>query len=170
MMPFERILMPTDFSELATYALQYACHVARKYNAELHLLHVVSPAGEVPIAADGGAGLDPGLAGMVVGESIAELVARKTTELRAQADDIRASVPKAPIVVVRPGVAREEIVRYAAECAIDLIVIGSHGRGVVQRILLGSTSKWVLEHVAQPVLMVPLAAQRGGGSGSGAPT
>ena len=49
-----------------------------------------------------------------------------------------------------------QISRYAADAAIDLIVIGTHARGLVRRIFLGSVSKAVMEHAPCPVLMVPL--------------
>ena len=51
-----------------------------------------------------------------------------------------------------------QICRYAAETAIDFIVIGTHARGLVRRIFLGSVSKAVVEHAPCPVLMVPLTA------------
>ncbi|MBK8269112.1 MAG: universal stress protein [Planctomycetes bacterium] len=62
---------------------------------------------------------------------------------------------KSEILVGQPF---SEICRYAAGQACDLIVIGSHARGIVHRIFMGSVSKAVLEHASCPVLMVPLAA------------
>jgi len=58
---------------------------------------------------------------------------------------------------VRVGVPHDTITHYARERNIDLIVIGSHARGMVNRIFFGSTSKAVLESALCPVLMVPLA-------------
>ena len=53
------------------------------------------------------------------------------------------------------GVASQEIVRYAAEHAIDLIVVASHGYGPLRQLLLGSTAERVLHHAPCPVLVVP---------------
>lgn len=156
MISLNRILVPTEFSELATHALRFACDLARTYRAELHVLHIVSPAKEIPIAGDGGGGI--GVGGMVPMESIPEVVARKSNELRAHVAEFAHDLSVEPVALVRTGVPWLEIVRYADEAAIDLIVIGSHARGVMKRIFLGSTSKAVLEHVARPVLMVPIAA------------
>ena len=62
-----------------------------------------------------------------------------------------------PVVTkVLEGAPDLQISRYAAEAAIDLIVIGTHARGLVRRIFLGSVSKAVMEHAPCPVLMVPL--------------
>lgn len=171
MINLKRILMPTDFSELAAHALRYACDLARAYRAELHVLHVVSPSQDLPVAADGGAGMASIGGGVVLMESLHDAVARKSKELQTHIDAFSHDrLPAAPTGAVRTGVPWEEIVRYADEAAIDLIVIGSHARGVMKRIFLGSTSKAVLEHVARPVLMVPIAALKyDAGAGSGGP-
>ncbi|MCG3129105.1 MAG: hypothetical protein CHACPFDD_04014 [Phycisphaerae bacterium] len=152
------ILIPTDFSELSTHALRYACDLARVYHADLHVLHVVSPAREASLAIDAGAAAGTGMPGVVVLESPLEVAARKLRESQAQIAALSGDLPLRPVAVVRTGVPWDQIVRYADEVGVDLIVIGSHARGVMKRILLGSTSKAVLEHVLQPVLMVPIAA------------
>lgn len=156
MIRLNRILIPTDFSPLAAHALRYACDLAGTYRAELHVLHVVTSPCDVPIAADTGAGL--GISGMVLLETAKDAADQAANRLKMHVSAECAALPLAPITAVRSGVPWEEIVRYADDSSIDLIVIGSHARGVMKRILLGSTSKSVLEHVARPVLMVPVAA------------
>ncbi|MBI5862918.1 MAG: universal stress protein [Planctomycetes bacterium] len=160
MMKWNRIVIPTDFSELAMHALHYACDLSRAYHAELHVLHVVSLAQNVPVAPDGGAALGGlgGVGGVVMMESIQEVVERKLTELRAIVAELGPDLPARPITIVRNGVPWKEVASYADEIAADLIVIGSHARGVMSRILLGSTSKAVLEHSMRPVLMVPISS------------
>lgn len=165
MINLNRILIPTDFSELSAHALQYASDLARTYRAELHVLHVVATAHEVPAAVGGGADVGMGNVGAVLMESAANLVSRKTQELRTHIAEISGELPVEPVALVRTGVPWNEIVRYADEVAIDLIVIGSHARGIMKRILLGSTSKSVLEHAACPVLMVPIAVLQGDSAG-----
>ncbi|MFO0840143.1 MAG: universal stress protein [Phycisphaerae bacterium] len=162
MIHMNRVLIPTDFSELARHALGYACDLARTYRAELHVLHVVSLAKEAPVAMEAGIGVGDGVASTALMESVVEDAARRARQLQAHVAEFSGELPIAPIAVVRNGVAWEQIARYADEAAIDLIVIGSHARGVMKRILLGSTSKAVLEHVARPVLMVPIASLQGG--------
>lgn len=163
MIVLNRILIPTDFSDLAIHALRYACDFARTYRTELHVLHIVSATEEVPVAIDGGSGVGPigSSGGVTLMEPIQDVLARKSQELRAHLAEFNPDhLPVEPIAVVRSGVPWKEIVRYSEEAAIDLIVIGSHARGVMNRILLGSTSKAVVEHIARPVLMVPIAAMR----------
>jgi nucleotide-binding universal stress UspA family protein len=154
-----RILIPTDFSQLATRALRYACDLAQTCRAELHVLHIVSPATAVPIAAGAESGM--GLPGTIPMDSVHDVVVQKTSELQTHMAVFDHGMPVQPIAIVRSGVPWWEIVHYADEVAIDLIVIGSHARSVMKRILLGSTSKSVLEHSACPVLMVPIAALQG---------
>lgn len=158
MIKLDRILSPTDFSELATHALRYACDLARTYRAELHVLHVVTPTRDIAGAADAGAGigLEP-LGGVAPLETAREILDAKARELARHLDDFSGELAVRPVGVVRAGVAWEQVARYAEEVPLDLVVIGSHARGVMKRIFLGSTSKAVLEHVAAPVLMVPIA-------------
>lgn len=156
MAPIKRILCATDFSDLAASALACAVDLARRYGSQLHVLHVASPARELPIAGDAGLGMvDVGA--MLVVESIQDIIAERQHRLQMLVDGLQ-PLPSAPVAVVRSGSAWEVIARYVEELAIDMVVIGSHARGMMQRVLLGSTSKSVLEHVACPVLMVPIAA------------
>jgi nucleotide-binding universal stress UspA family protein len=154
MISVKRILVPTDFSELANCALEYARDLCRLYGAELHVLHVIVPSRQVPVV-----GSDPavGVTGQVVLMAPTdEVVTEKTELLKAQTRGSDWPVP--PVVAVRVGLEWETIARYAEEASIDLIVVGTHARSVVKRMLLGSTSKAVLEHAPCPVLMVPIAA------------
>jgi nucleotide-binding universal stress UspA family protein len=149
----KRVLVPTDFSELAHRALDYARDLCQHYGAELYVLHVLVPSRQVPVV-----GSDPavGVTGNVVLMAPTEEIVAETTQLlKAHTRGYDSPVP--PVVVVRVGLEWETIARYAEEAGIDLIVIGTHARSVMKRILLGSTSKAVLEHAPCPVLMVPLA-------------
>lgn len=156
MIPTKKILAPTDFSELAEHALHFALDLARAYKAELHVLHVVTPSEATPVAVSGAVG--DGAGGLVLLETAEEVASRRAKELTSYVESRCGGLPNPTVTCVRIGAAWQEIARYADEVAVDLIVIGSHARGVMQRILLGSTSKAVLEHVACPVLMAPIAA------------
>ncbi|MBK9128661.1 MAG: universal stress protein [Phycisphaerales bacterium] len=148
-MKFKNILLPTDFSELAQYAAEFARSLAEKYGATLHVLHVRTSV------------LTPGPApelGMGV-----EVLVPDETELQASLDRFVAehlsglSVPVTSSLMI--GSPAGQIAEYAKANAVDLIVIGTHARGLVNRILLGSVSKTVLESAHCPVLMIPLTAK-----------
>lgn len=164
MIAMNRVLAPTDYSELALHALRYARDLAKTYRAELHVLHVVPREDSVAILADIGPGL--GASAAVPSDSTDETLGRETENLRSYVRAETPDQPLEPVIAVRTGVAWDEITRYAGDANIDLIVIGTHARGPVKRILLGSVGTAVLEHAHCPVLMVPIAAMERVGSAS----
>lgn len=130
---FSRILFATDYSETARAAGRIAAELARRFNARLHVLHVESPVAR-PDRADG---LDVAVA--VLGPGL----------------DV--------VTALLPGRAAPEIAAYAARHAIDLIVIGAHGRTRDARTLLGSVAATVVRRARCPVLTVPaMIADRSG--------
>jgi universal stress protein A len=149
MFQFRSILMPTDFSECANYALSYAASFARTANAKLICLHVIEPI----VPAVGYTGLADPLSFTDVSE---QLEASATRELPKIADC--AECDKIPVEeLITHGDAAAEIVRVAKEKDVDLIVIASHGRTGLGRILFGSTAESVVRHAHCPVLVVKKA-------------
>jgi len=140
MSAIRRILVPTDFSDLAVATAQWARSLVQELAAEVHLLYAVAPAPS-----------DESLA-------IAPLPV-KAEQLRSLLQDFARehfpdlAVP--PVVHLAIGLPVSVITEYAREKEIDLIVIGTHARGVLNRIFMGSVSKAVMERAPCPVLMVP---------------
>lgn len=140
-----RILFPTDFSEYSLHALGYARSFAETYKAELHILHVVDEASLYWMAM--------GPNSLPIGPCTDELleVARKEmgdfmSEHLADAKNVQNSV-----VLGRPFT---EIIRYARDGQIDLIVLCTHGRSGIQHALLGSVTEKVVRKAPCPVLTV----------------
>jgi len=150
MMRIRHILLPTDYSDLARNAAVYARSLAELYRATLHVVHVVE---RVPAAAPG-----PDASGVALAVPGPETLAGAHEATNRFVQDHLADLAAPVLTRVLEGAPHIQIARYATEASIDLIVIGTHARGVVKRIFLGSTSKSVLEHAACPVLMVPLVA------------
>jgi universal stress protein A len=140
-----RILVPTDFSDYSRAALGYGCALAEKFGAELHLLHVLQDlVGLVP---------EPGLAFPPPGDYMRELQAsaeRALDELPGPLAPDGLSIERA----TRQGPPFVEIVRYAREAEIDLIVLGTHGRTGLAHMLLGSVAEKVIRKAPCPVLTV----------------
>ena len=143
--PVTTILVPTDFSETADAALEHASSLAGRLGASLHLLHVFT---------------DPYLG--VVGT---EPYAPPLPEMRERAlEDVRACLATrlaAQQTAARPGacaivsgLTAKQIAQYAADHAIDLIVMGTHGRRGVAHLLLGSVAEHVVRTASCPVLTV----------------
>jgi nucleotide-binding universal stress UspA family protein len=140
------ILVPTDFSDTAEVALDYAVELAAKLDARVHLLHCVDLdvlGGEISL------GLTPAM--------IAELVERNQAALGKLVDSRKAKVAFAP-VRVDLGDARAHIDQEARRIGADLIVMGTHGRRGFKRLLLGSVAESVMRIAPCPVLLLRGAA------------
>jgi len=146
MIRIAKVLFPTDFSELSEGALRYALHFAQEYGATLHVLHVVDEAFEYWM------NMAPNT--MPVGVAPIEDIVKSATAglARFVADRIDPAIETVQQVLIgRPYV---EIVTYAKNQGIDLIVIGTHGRGGLTHMLLGSVAEKVVRKAPCPVLTV----------------
>jgi nucleotide-binding universal stress UspA family protein len=144
----KKIVVATDFSDCARRAEETAAALGRALGAELILLHV---AVEAPLYNEGMRGLvDP----RKVFEAQREWA---ETTLAARAAEIRSTGVSAH-GVIRSGVAVDEILALAADQRCDLIVIGTHGRGGLSRVFLGSVADRVVRLAPCPVMTVRLPA------------
>ena len=146
MILLKRILAATDFGDAADAALRYARALSRGFGGELHVLHVVDNVFARAITGYGYAAVAP-----TVQEDL-ERAGRRQTEALLGDDDRRDLHAVATIVTsMNPAAA---IVEYARAHAIDLIVIGTHGRGPVAHLLLGNVAERVVRTAPCPVLTV----------------
>ena len=144
----KRILVPTDFSDSAEHALKYAVRLGKPFKANIFVLHVFHLQEYLALLSDRDQ-TDAGAASEVL-EAAKNRAGNKLEELVRRSED--KEVALLPILLV--GVPFEEIVRYAAERDVDLIVMPTHGRTGVAHLLLGSTSERVISHSVCPVLVV----------------
>lgn len=145
MIQLQKILLPTDFSDYSQNAAAYATEFANKFGAELHLLHVLQDlVAMVP---------EPGLAFPPPGDYMLELQQSAETALTKLPDPPLAEGAEV-VRAVRQGPPFVEIVRYAKENDIDLIIMGTHGRSGLSHVLLGSVAEKVVRKSPCPVLTV----------------
>jgi nucleotide-binding universal stress UspA family protein len=141
MLSLHTILLPTDFSPNAEYALRMASSLARDYGARLILLHVsMPPSGPIDV-------LPPG----------PDLPAESQEALLGKLP--WPELPDAGVRVehrVAEGEPADEILRLARKVSCDLIVMGTHGRTGLARLLHGSVAEEVLRKAPCPVLAVHL--------------
>lgn len=138
MLPIKTILHATDFSETAHYAFRLACSLAGDYGARLIVLHVVAP----PIVVYGSGIIppDPRQSREEVQEALKQLCSRNpkvTVEHRLVEGD--------PAAV---------ILHTAEDTNSDVIVLGTHGRGGLSRLLMGSVAGQVARKAACPVVTI----------------
>ena len=140
----KHILVPTDLSEGAEQALDYACELARTLDAQVHLVNVVAiPALGVP---------ELGVA--MTSTIIDQLVVENQTALDALARS--KCTARLGQVLIKAGDPRDAINQTARELGIDLIVMGTHGRRGFSRALLGSVAETVVRSAPCAVLTVRL--------------
>ena len=142
----KKILLPTDFSGCANYALPYAAAIALAANAEIICVHVVEPV----VPAVGYTGLADPMPIADISEQLEDSAERQLPKLAECEECVGLNVEE----VIVHGDAAAEIVRVATEEEVDLIVISSHGRTGLGRIIFGSTAESVVRHAACPVLVV----------------
>ncbi|WP_276299897.1 universal stress protein [Halorussus lipolyticus] len=146
---YERILIPTDGSKTAELAVEEALDVAEKFDAEVHTLYVVdTDAAEVSLGTEQVERIRQGRFGEM---DELEARARKATEHVAELARDRGVVVEEHF---RGGRPHKVIADFAEDEEIDLIVMGSHGRSGISRVLLGSVTERVLRSTHRSVLVV----------------
>jgi len=145
---FKTILYPTDFSEHSLVALPYALDLARQFGAELHCLHVVDEAYQYWLGAGETATVVPVVMPAEEMRKAAEEQMRRFAAERLQ-EVAREVITK--VLVGRPFL---EIIRYAREHGVDLIVLATHGRGAIASMLLGTVAEKVVRKSPCAVLTV----------------
>lgn len=145
-MEIRTILLPTDFSDCANYALSYATSLARQFSAKIICVHVVEPI----VPAVGYTGMAEPLPIADISEQLEDSAERELPKIAGCEECQGIEVED----VMAHGEAASEIVRVAKEHEVDLIVISSHGRTGFGRMLFGSTAESVVRHAHCPVLVV----------------
>ena len=145
-MQIHRILVPTDFSECGNYALSHAASLARTFKASIICLNVIEPI----VPAVGYSGMTEPLPIADIADQLEDSAERELPKLAECDECVGLDVEE----LVVHGEAASEIVRVATERDVNLIVISSHGRTGLGRILFGSTAEAVVRHATCPVLVV----------------
>ena len=145
MILLKNILVATDFGEASDAALSYGRDLARTYGATLHVLHVAENL-VVRYANDEALALLPQLQ-----TDVDEAARKRMAELVTHED--RTMLRAKPVVLEAFGPA-EAIVEYAKTYNVDIIVMGTHGRGGFAHLLMGSVAERVVRTAPCPVLTV----------------
>jgi nucleotide-binding universal stress UspA family protein len=145
-MQVKSILLPTDFSECGNYALSYATSMARTFGAAIIFVHVIEPI----VPSVGYSGMTEPLPIADISDQLEDSAERELPKFAECKECAGLQVEE----VIVHGEAASEIVRVAKERAVDLIVVSSHGRTGLGRILFGSTAEAIVRHAPCPVLVV----------------
>ncbi|NBC15714.1 MAG: universal stress protein [Bacteroidetes bacterium] len=145
-----RILVPTDFSDCARGALRWALTLAHHYDADVHLLHVVTLQNLGVYGTDDE--VDEAASYQQKLEAVYQARARELLD-EVLEDEQRTDVPVTTVVRQSMAIA-DAVLGYVAEVGADLIVAGTHGRRGVQHLVLGSVAEDVMREAPCPVLLV----------------
>ncbi len=141
-----KILCPTDFSDLSLQAVRYAREFATTFDAQIHCLHIIDEANQYWSTM--------GPESAPIGPAVEDLQSHAEAHMKNFADEHLVGLKFAPITKVVSGRPCEEIVQYALESTIDIVIIATHGRGGLVHALLGSTTEKVVRKANCPVLIV----------------
>ena len=155
-----RILYATDLSENARYAFGYAATLANKFNAKITLLHVLDS-------------LNPGIEEQIIGyigeekwqqisnDNEQQFIEKIKTRISNFCDQMASQFKECPFLVdqinIRRGEPVEEILEQSKAMNCDMIVMGTHGTGLLGGKLMGSTARRVLRRSEKPVMVIPLS-------------
>ena len=143
MLEIKRILCPVDFSDSSEPSLNYAVAIARRFNAKVYIVYV-SDMEDFNYDNDT----------LLEGDSISEASVRgeKANLINRIPENIRNEIEIETKILF--GIPNEEIVNFADEQKIDMIVMGTHGRTGLKHVLMGSISEKVVGKSTCPVLLI----------------
>lgn len=150
-----KLMVGVDLSEATEKIVKKAADLAKELSAQVWLIHVTKPepadlyiAGHEPDVNE--YEVDPAF----IRDSIAERFHTEHRQIQEIADRLRKAGLETTALLVQ-GATVETLLKEAAKLDIDMIVVGSHGRGAMQQLLLGSISEGVIRATECPVLVVP---------------
>ena len=143
-MEIKSILFPTDFSEGSAEALKYAVEFANRYGAKLYVLHVIYD------VAKASGWYVPHVSMDAIYKDIQEGARKELDNFAVNELGGLKNIER----IVLTGVPYQEIMNCAVKNKIDMIIIGTHGRTGIDRILFGSTAAQVVRNAPCPVLTV----------------
>jgi len=142
---YKKILVPVDGSETSRRGLDEAIQLTRDNSATIRLVHVVNTA-VVAVEYPGGSPMD----------DVSNVRDNSEAVMKGAADIVSRSGLTAETVILGTPIENtgELIVHQATEWPADIIVMGTHGRRGLPRVVLGSNAEYVLRHTSVPVLLV----------------
>jgi len=149
MVALKHVLVATDFGEPASVALDYGRELARLFGATLHVVHVVNDINGRALGLTGFPEQTPVLIDVQheLQAAARETLARVITDDDRRRLDVRTAV----LTGLTPSV---PLLDYAKDALVDLIIVGTHGRGAVAQFFMGSVAERLVRAAPCPVLIV----------------
>ncbi|MEN3037843.1 MAG: universal stress protein [Candidatus Kryptonium sp.] len=148
-MRIKKILLPTDLSPASISAFKYAKSLAEKYGASIYVLYILE---NIPILAIHGLDLTLERVEKNMEENAKQQLEKIVKENLKTKNKVQ--------IFIRKGVVDDEILKFADEKKVDLIVMGTHGRTGIEYTLLGSITEKIVRKAKCPVLTIKPEKQR----------
>jgi nucleotide-binding universal stress UspA family protein len=148
---YKNVLFCTDFSENSEWAFNFAFGIAKRDDSIFYILHVIAPQNIYPYDLELMKASFGNKEWTNRGKTIRQTTQKQFDEKYLSRIDDKSKVK----FVIRDGREDEEIIKFSKEKNIDIIVVGSHGRVVVEHTLLGSVAEKVVSHSVVPVFVIP---------------
>ncbi|MDZ7689163.1 MAG: universal stress protein [Halobacteriales archaeon] len=146
---YENVLVPTDGSEGTDAAVEHALDIAKKYDATVHVIYVVNTSAYSTLPADSN------------WESITAALEDEGKQATSEIVERMSDEGVDAVPSIEEGIPHKTILSYADENDIDLIVMGTHGKSGLDRLLLGSVTEKVVRKAEIPVLTVRMVDDEG---------
>ncbi len=161
----KNLLYTTDLSKNSAFALRYAVNSAEHHKAKIHILHVLEDGqaqrfrfwGDIPQVPQ--AELDKAYAKRI-GTAKAEIKKRINDFCRRELKNKPASLKRIASVQVIEGDPAGEILQKADQLKADMVIMGTHGKGILPHPFLGKVAEKVLNRVSVPVIIIPLPKRK----------
>jgi len=140
-----QLLVAVDFSDSSRLVIDYVKDLAKALSGKIWLLHVAEPDPEFV-----GYEIDP----PVMRDSVARRFHQEHQHIQQLSQELRSKGCACEALLIQ-GPTVETILREIEKLSVDMVVLGSHGKGILKRLLVGSTSEGVLHQSSVPVLVVP---------------
>jgi nucleotide-binding universal stress UspA family protein len=144
---YDNLLLPTDGSDAMQGVIEHAVELAAEHDARLHTLYVANTASLSDLPADAG------------WENITESLHQEGENALARVTDYAEGYSVTVETEVREGAPAKEVIQYADHHDCDIVVMGTHGRSGVDRLLLGSVAEKVVRSSTVPVLTIRVSAE-----------
>lgn len=159
----KKILYATDLSPNSTYAMRYVMNSAKNHDAKIIMLHVLE---QVPATSQFliSAYLDEKRLDDILSQNIIDVKAKVEKRMKKfyekECKDEPELMDRIDSVEIAEGFPAEVILKKADELSCDIIVMGCHGKGLIENTFLGSTTRRVLKRVKKPVYIIPLPKEK----------
>jgi nucleotide-binding universal stress UspA family protein len=147
------ILVPVDFSDVTLKVVKAAVHLAKPFQSKIILMHASEPAPQI-------IGIGPGPDLVPIPPTPEASSPPDNTESLARLQEMISATGLASMTVDLQGPAIDLILAQAETSRVDLIVLGSHRRGPLSHLFLGSVADGILKRARCPVLIVPISDNR----------